>query len=48
VVEMSVKVSDLAYYSESAKGWVVDSDTFVFHLGSSSKDIRQSVSISVK
>jgi len=47
-VELSVKVSDLAFYDESKKGWTVESGDFLLHLGTSSGDIGQTVKIVVQ
>ena len=47
-VELAVKVSDLAYYNEAAKGWTVEPGDFLLHLGNSSGNIVQTVKIAVK
>ena len=46
-VELLVKVSDLAYYDETLKGWKVEPGDFQFHLGTSSGKIDQTVKIVV-
>ena len=48
IVTLKVKVSDLAYYSEKNNAWVVESGEFVLHIGTSSKDIRNSLPVMVK
>lgn len=40
-VEVRVPVADLAYYDDTARRWVVDSDEFTIFAGSSSTDIRR-------
>ncbi len=47
-VELKVKVSDLAYYNEQSKSWIVESGRFEFLLGASSRDIRQQVLFNVR
>ncbi len=47
-VELLVKVSDLGFYDESRKGWTVEPGDFLFHLGTSSGDICQTVKIVVQ
>ena len=46
-VELSVKVSDLAFYNETRKEWTIESGDFLLHLGNSSGNIIQTVKISV-
>lgn len=47
-LEIPVKVADLAFYDEIRKGWTVEPGDFEFHLGTSSRDIRQTVKIAVR
>lgn len=47
-IELAVKVQDLAFYDEGRKAWVVEPGTFLLHAGSSSRDIKQTVKITVK
>ena len=47
-VEMTIKAADLASYDEAASSWIVAQGTYQFLLASSSQDIRQSLTASVK
>ncbi|HLP05833.1 MAG TPA: glycoside hydrolase family 3 C-terminal domain-containing protein, partial [Paludibacter sp.] len=47
-VELNVKVSDLAYYDEKAKGWKVEAGDFVLRLGNSSGNIYLTKKVSVE
>lgn len=47
-VELKVKVKDLAFYDEKTSSWKVEAGEFVLHLGTSVKDIVDSLSIQVK
>ncbi|MDE3143678.1 MAG: fibronectin type III-like domain-contianing protein, partial [Bacteroidota bacterium] len=47
IVEMNVKVSDLAFYDDSKKAWNVEAGKFILQLGNSSKNITQTLKISV-
>ena len=47
-VEMTIKAADLASYDETASSWIVDQGTYQFLLASSSQDIRQTLTASVK
>lgn len=47
-VELKVKVKDLAFYDEKISSWKVEAGEFVLHLGTSSKNIVDSLSIQVK
>jgi len=47
-LDIPVKVADLAFYDEIRKGWTVEPGDFLFHLGTSSGDIRQTVKIAVR
>lgn len=47
-LEILVKVADLAFYDEISKGWTVEPGDFEIHLGSSSRDISQTVKITVR
>lgn len=48
IVELAVKVSDLAFYDEKAKGWSVEAGDFVLKVGSSSGSISLTKKISVE
>lgn len=48
VVEMDVKVSDLAFYDEVKKDWNIETGDFILQLGNSSGNISQKLKISVK
>lgn len=43
-----IDVSDLAYFNESDMSWVVEPGEYIIHVGSSSRDIRSSIAITVK
>jgi beta-glucosidase len=47
-VTIKVPVKELAYYDVASKKWVVEPGTYTFKLGSSSRDIKTEVSVSVK
>lgn len=47
-VDIHIPVKSLAYYDDSKKGWVVDTDTFILMLGKSSTDIVKTVKVKVK
>ena len=47
-VEMTIKAADLASYDEAASSWIVAQGTYQFLLASSSQDIRESLTASVK
>lgn len=47
-VEMNVKVSDLAFYDEAKKAWNVEAGDFILQLGNSSRNISQTLKISVR
>lgn len=47
-VEMTIKAADLASYDETASSWIVAQGTYQFLLASSSQDIRQTLTASVK
>ena len=47
-VSLKVKVKDLAFYDEKNANWKVEPGEFIFHLGTSSKEIVNSVSVQVK
>lgn len=46
-VESEIKVSDLAFYDETHKKWVVEPGDFILQLGTSSRNILHTISISV-
>jgi len=48
IVELTVKVSDLAFYDEKAKGWNVEAGDFVLKVGNSSGSISLTKKISVE
>jgi len=48
IVELEVKVQDLAFYNEITKGWTVESGEFILRNAASSADVKSSVSILVK
>lgn len=48
VVEMNVKVADLAFYDEQIGAWNVESGNFILQLGNSSRNIFQKKEILVK
>ena len=47
-VELEINVKDIAYYSEKAKTWVVDTGEFIFSNAASSAEIKSKVSVSIK
>jgi beta-glucosidase len=47
-VQVDIKVSDLAFYDEKMKNWVVEPGDFVLQLGNSSRNIIQAVTIRVQ
>jgi len=47
-VDLEIKVSDLAFYDEAKKSWVVEPGDFLLHLGTSSGNILQIVKIKVQ
>ena len=47
-VSLKVNVKDLAFYDEKNANWKVEPGEFIFHLGTSSKEIVNSVSVQVK
>lgn len=47
-VEMNVKVSDMAFYDEAKKAWNVEAGDFILQLGNSSRNISQTLKISVR
>jgi beta-glucosidase len=46
-VEFKLEEEDFSYFDPAAKRWVVDSDTFAIEIGSSSRDIRLSMPLTV-
>jgi len=48
MVEMQVKVADLAFYEESKKGWNTEAGEYILQIGNSSRNIFQKVKISVR
>ena len=47
-IEIEVPVSKLAYWNETQNGWAVEPGKYRFEIGTSSRDIRQTVSVSVQ
>ncbi|MEO6233312.1 MAG: glycoside hydrolase family 3 C-terminal domain-containing protein [Ferruginibacter sp.] len=48
VVEMKIKVADLAFYDEVKKGWNTEAGKYTLQLGNSSRAVFQKIKISVK
>lgn len=48
VVEMKIKVADLAFYDETKNAWNTEAGEYILQLGNSSRDIFQKLKISVK
>lgn len=48
MVTLEVPVSSFAYYNESKSAWEVESGSYTLMLGSSSRDIKGKVDLSVK
>jgi beta-glucosidase len=48
IVELNVKVSDLAFYDEIKKIWNVEAGEFVLQLGNSSRNILKTVKINIR
>lgn len=47
-IELKVKVKDFAFYDDKTSGWKVEPGKFILHLGTSSKDIVDSISVQVR
>ena len=47
-VTLTVPVKELAYYDVASKKWTVEPGAYTFKLGSSSRDIKQEVTVSIK
>jgi beta-glucosidase len=47
-VEMSIKVSDLAFYDEVKKDWNVEAGDFMLQLGNSSRNILHKVKVTIQ
>jgi beta-glucosidase len=47
-VTIMVPASELAYYDEAKKAWVVEAGTYTFKIGNSSRDIRGEAAITIK
>ncbi|MEZ2339188.1 fibronectin type III-like domain-contianing protein, partial [Mucilaginibacter sp. RCC_168] len=48
MVELDVKVTDLAFYDASKKAWNAEAGEYVLQLGNSSRSISKTVKILVK
>jgi len=48
VIQLKLKVEDLAFYSEKTKSWIVEPGEFVLHLGTSCSDITSTMTILVR
>jgi beta-glucosidase len=48
IVELKIKVKDLAFYDEKSLTWKIESGDFVIHTATSAKDIVSSLPITVK
>lgn len=48
VVEMKIKVADLAFYDETKSAWDTEAGEYILQLGNSSRDIFQKVKLTVK
>ncbi|SDP54326.1 beta-glucosidase [Mucilaginibacter sp. OK268] len=48
IVELDVKVSDLAFYDEGKKSWNTEAGEYILQLGNSSRNISKTVKIRVK
>lgn len=48
VAKINIDVQDLAYFDESSMSWIVEPGEYIIHVGSSSRDIRSSTTITVK
>jgi beta-glucosidase len=48
IVELNVKISDLAFYDESKNDWNLEAGDFNLHLGNSSTNIAQTLKIIVR
>ena len=48
IVELDVKVADLAFYDETKKGWNAEAGEYILQLGNSSREISKTVKILVK
>jgi len=47
-VTLKVKVQDMAFYSEKSSNWVVEPGEFILHVGTSVKDIKSRLSVTIK
>jgi len=48
LVNMELPVSQWAFYDETSKQWKVEPGQFIIHLGSSSRDIKQQIAVTVE
>lgn len=48
IIEMKIKVADLAFYDETKNAWNTEAGEYILRLGNSSRDIVQKLNISVK
>ncbi|MBF2709493.1 beta-glucosidase [Flavobacterium soyangense] len=47
-IKLKVKVEDLAFYDEKESSWKIEPGEFVFHVATSAKDIKSSLSVIIK
>ncbi|MDA3816704.1 MAG: glycoside hydrolase family 3 C-terminal domain-containing protein, partial [Prolixibacteraceae bacterium] len=47
IVNMSINANDLAYYNEDKMKWVVETGTYILHIGSSSEAIKGEASFEI-
>jgi len=47
-IELPIKVSDLAFYDEAKKEWVVEPGEFILQLGNSSRNISKTLNIKLQ
>jgi len=47
-IEIAVPVAELAFYDDTRKRWIVETDSFKIHAASSSDNIRKSLKIKIK
>ncbi|MFA9392206.1 MAG: glycoside hydrolase family 3 C-terminal domain-containing protein [Prolixibacteraceae bacterium] len=47
IVELTIKVEDLAFFDENSKSWRVEPGDYTFMIGSSSRDIKHTVKVKI-